>query len=121
MDDWSISMTCKVEVSWDSIDLEEALHSASSFGIDIFNNFTKFLLITEMFISEDLLFGQCYLLKVILDIHQMYFQNIFHIEGEEGAGVPWKLDIDIDFQFFCEMLLVNDEITVDFGGSEIED
>jgi hypothetical protein len=51
----------------------------------------------------------------------MYFEYVFNIKGEEGAGVAWELYIYGDFEFFGEMFLIDYKVTIDFGRSEVVD
>ena len=55
-------MAGEMKVAGYSIDFKEAFHSASFFGVDIFDNSIQFLIVTHVVISIDLLFGNGYFL-----------------------------------------------------------
>lgn len=96
-----------MKIARNSIDLEESFHPTPPLSVYIFNDLAEFVLIRHMIVFVLLLFGQTDFFKVIHDIHQVNFKDILHIEGEEGAWISSELDIDMNLEFFSQMLLVN--------------
>lgn len=93
MDDRPIPMTREVKIPRHSIDLKKSSHPASSFGIDILNNLSQFLLIRHPIILILLPFRKRDLLKIILHVHQMHLQDVLDIQRQETARIPRELDI----------------------------
>jgi hypothetical protein len=88
-----------MEIAWDSIDLEESFHPAPSLSVNILDHFVQLFLVGHMIVLVLLLFWKGDFFEIIHDIHQVHFEDIFDIEGEEGAWIASELDIDVDFKF----------------------
>jgi len=50
----------------------------------------------------------------------MHLQNVLNVQGQEGAGVPRKLYVDVHLELLSQVFLVNDEVTIYFGRGEVD-
>ena len=110
-----------MKIPRDSIDLEESFHPAASLGVYILNHLAELFLVRHVAISVLLLLGKADFFEVVHDIHQVYFEDIFDVEGEEGAGIAGELNIDMHLQFLGQVLLVDYQITLHLGLAELDD
>jgi hypothetical protein len=99
-----------MEIAWDSVDLEESFHSTASLGVNIFDDFVELFLVGQMIVFVLLLLWKSDFFEIIHDVHQVDFEDVFDIKGEEGAWVASELDIDVHFQFLGQVLLVNYQV-----------
>lgn len=49
-------------------------------------------------------------MQIVLHVDQMHLEDVLDIQGQERARVAWELDIEVDFEFFCEVLLIDYQI-----------
>jgi hypothetical protein len=110
-----------MEVTRDSIDFKEPIHSAASLGVDVLDHLGQLVLILKLIIAKLLILGEADFLEIVMHIHQMHFEYILDVEGEEGTRVAWELNVDVDLQLLGEVFLVDDEVTVYSGRAEIDD
>lgn len=120
MDDGSVAMAAEVEVAWHSVYLEEPFHSTTLLAVDILDDPLKLLIVIHVLIVVDLVVGQWNLLQIVLHVDQMHLEDVLDIQGQERARVAWELDIEVDFEFFCEVLLIDYQIWVHFWRREVD-
>lgn len=50
----------------------------------------------------------------------MYFEDVFNVKRQEGARVAGELYINKDFQFLCQVFLIDDEIWIYFRRGKVD-
>lgn len=108
--DRGVPMTREMEIPRNSIDLEETFHSTPLLFIDILCYSSNLFIHGHLFIIVCLYaLRQHNFLKIIIvvNINQMHFENIFYIQRKQRTWKTWKFDIDVYFELFGEMFLIN--------------
>ena len=114
-------MTAEVEVARNSVYLEIPFHSASLLVVYIFHDALQHLIVAHAFITVNLVVRQRYLLKVVLDIDMVHLQNVLDVQRQKRTGVSRKGNVDVHFQFLCQVLLIDDEVAIYFRSCEVND
>lgn len=120
MDEGPVGMAAEVEVPGHSVDVKGALHPAPLLPVYVLNHPLQLLIIAHALVGVEGPVGDHYLLELILHVDLVDLEDILHVKGEEGAGVAGKLNVDVYSELLGKVLLVYDEVGVDFGRGEVD-